>query len=80
VVHISLKFGGAEGGSSSRSGSVEGEGGYSAGNITLTAGQQIFVYVRGAGERAGSASMPNPSGGTMIGKSDNGYARITYIP
>lgn len=28
---------------------------------------------------AGNASMPNPSGGTMTGRSGDGYARITYI-
>ncbi|MCA1764069.1 MAG: hypothetical protein LC664_13915 [Flavobacteriales bacterium] len=28
---------------------------------------------------AGNQSMPNPSGGTMVGKSANGYARITSL-
>jgi len=27
---------------------------------------------------AGNASMPNPAGGTMVGRSGNGYIRITY--
>jgi prepilin-type N-terminal cleavage/methylation domain-containing protein len=28
---------------------------------------------------AGNVTMPNPSGGTMIGKTGDGYARITYL-
>ena len=28
----------------------------------------------------GNLTMPNPAGGTMTGKSGNGYARITFIP
>jgi hypothetical protein len=28
---------------------------------------------------AGNASMPNPAGGTMTGRSGNGYAKITYM-
>jgi len=29
---------------------------------------------------SGNSSMPNPSGGTMIGNNGNGYARIVFIP
>jgi hypothetical protein len=28
---------------------------------------------------AGDQSMPNPAGGTMIGKSGNGYVKITFL-
>ena len=27
----------------------------------------------------GTKSMPNPNGGTMVGNTDHGYARITYV-
>jgi hypothetical protein len=31
------------------------------------------------GTKAGNEEMPNPSGGTMTGKSGGGYARITLL-
>lgn len=36
-------------------------------------------YMTGASTVAGTSSMPNPAGGTMTGRSGNGYARITYL-
>lgn len=55
-------FGGGGGGTGMGAG---GGSGYVGGvtNTTLT---------------AGSASMPNPAGGTMTGRTGNGYAKITY--
>ncbi|MDR0745113.1 MAG: fimbrillin family protein [Mediterranea sp.] len=39
---------------------------------TFTAGKGATI--------AGNASMPNPSGGTMTGRSGNGHAKITLLP
>ena len=36
--------------------------------------------VSSATNTAGNASMPNPDGGNMVGRSGNGYIRITYTP
>ncbi len=132
-----LEVWGAQGGGNG------GKGGYSKGNITLSQGDLLYIYVGGQGEAgasgntgryggfngggrgggystssstyccggyggggagseygaiyaggggsgyiggvtsgqtiAGNASMPNPSGGTITGKTGNGYARITYL-
>jgi len=57
-------YGGGGGG-----GYCGGGGGGSSYTGGVTSGQTI----------AGNASMPNPSGGNMIGRLGNGFARITYL-
>jgi hypothetical protein len=41
------------------------------------AGTSNFCGVSNGSAIAGNASMPNPSGGTMVGRTGNGYARIS---
>jgi hypothetical protein len=58
--------GGFYGGGGSGSGAAAGGGSGYVGGVTSST------------ITAGNASMPNPTGGTMVGRSGNGYIRITY--
>lgn len=64
-------------------GSSGGGGGYFGGGgagvgFTPGGGSGFVGGVTSSTITAGNASMPNPAGGNMIGRSGNGYIRITY--
>lgn len=82
--------GGNATGDTSDSGGAGGGGGYYGGGggsgcddyATMGSGGGGSGYIGGvtSGQTiAGNATMPNPSGGTMTGRTGNGYARITYL-
>ena len=65
------------------SGSSGGGGGYFGGGgagvgMSPGGGSGYVGGVTSSTITAGNASMPNPAGGTMVGRSGNGYIRITY--
>lgn len=53
-------------------------GGGSGTGMASGGGSSYVAGVTSGSTIAGNASMPNPSGGTMNGRSGNGYIRITY--
>ncbi len=53
-----------------------GGGGYSDGG---GGGSSYVGSLSSASTIAGNATMPNPSGGTMVGNAGNGYTRITFV-
>jgi len=53
-------------------------GGGSGGGMGSGGGSGYVGSLTSAVLSAGDATMPNPSGGTMTGRSGNGFARITY--
>jgi hypothetical protein len=64
-------------------GSSGGGGGYFGGGgagvgMSPGGGSGYVGGVTSSTITAGNASMPNPAGGTMVGRSGNGYIRITY--
>ena len=64
-------------------GSSGGGGGYFGGGgagigMSPGGGSGYVGGVTSSTITAGNASMPNPSGGNMVGRSGNGYIRITY--
>jgi hypothetical protein len=64
-------------------GSSGGGGGYYGGGgagpgMSPAGGSGYVGGVTSSTITAGNASMPNPAGGNMIGRSGNGYVRITY--
>jgi hypothetical protein len=64
-------------------GSSGGGGGYFGGGgagvgMSPGGGSGYVGDVSSSTITAGNASMPNPAGGTMVGRSGNGYIRITY--
>lgn len=71
-------------GYSADSGPSGGGGWYGGGGVTYAGGAGGGSgYIGGVtdGETiAGNKTMPNPNGGTMVGKSGHGYARITLVP
>jgi hypothetical protein len=64
-------------GSSGGGGGYFGGGGAGAG-MSPGGGSGYVGGVTSSTITAGNASMPNPAGGTMVGRSGNGYIRITY--
>ena len=60
VTSIEIKAYGAEGGSHPSNGSDGGLGGYAIGNLSVTAGNTLYIYV--GGEGVYSSSFPNSSG------------------
>jgi hypothetical protein len=65
-------------GSSGGGGGFYGGGGSGVGTSPGGGSGRITVGVTSSSSIAGDASMPNPSGGNMVGRSGNGYIRITY--
>lgn len=61
-----LELWGGQGG-----GTTGGNGGYSVGNISLTAGQKIYVYVGGQGDSTTMTSFGGFNGGGMSGDSSD---------
>jgi hypothetical protein len=55
-------------------------GGASGSGMAGGGGSGYVGGVTSSTNTAGTASMPNPDGGTMTGRSGNGYLRITYAP
>lgn len=81
-------YGGGGGGSaySYYSTRPTGAGGGGSGYVLTSTSSKPTGYIPGAkyymtntNTIAGNASMPNPAGGTMTGRSGNGYAKITYM-
>jgi hypothetical protein len=64
-------------GSSGGGGGYFGGGGAGAG-MSPGGGSGYVGGVTASTITAGNASMPNPAGGSMVGRSGNGYIRITY--
>ena len=64
-------------GSSGGGGGYFGGGGAGAG-MSPGGGSGYVGGVTASTITAGNASMPNPAGGNMVGRSGNGYIRITY--
>lgn len=73
-----LEVWGAEGGSSSVSGAVGGLGGYSQGEIILTAGTNLHVYVGGVGQRTDTSTTTNYAGGWNGGGAARGNGTASY--
>jgi len=77
----SAQHGGGGGGSSFMSGYAGSNAVTSSASTTATNTTKHYLgkYVINGNMRQGIESMPNPSGGTMTGKTGNGYAKITYL-
>jgi hypothetical protein len=69
---INTSFGSCGGGGGFYGGGGSGVGAAAGGGSGYVGGVTSSTIT------AGNASMPNPAGGTMVGRSGNGYIRITY--
>jgi hypothetical protein len=69
---ITASFGSSGGGGGFYGGGGSGSGAAAGGGSGYVGGVTSSTIT------AGNASMPNPAGGTMVGRSGNGYIRITY--
>jgi hypothetical protein len=47
--------------------------------VVLVAAPDTLAELKNGEAISGDQSMPNPNGGTMVGKTGHGYARITYV-
>ena len=63
VTSIEIKAYGAEGGSHPSNGSDGGLGGYAIGNLSVTAGNTLYIYVGGEGAYSSSTNSSGTSGG-----------------
>lgn len=68
-----LQVWGAQGGSYNTSYAVGGLGGYSTGNITLSKGEMLYIYVGGQGSYSTTTTYTTPSGGGYNGGGAAGY-------
>lgn len=76
---------GANGEPNSESGTGGGGSGFvwtitTSGNVPVGYLVPTTYYLTNASTIAGSQSMTNPNGGTMTGKTGNGYVRIVFVP
>lgn len=69
---INTSFGSCGGGGGFYGGGGSGVGAAAGGGSGYVGGVTSSIIT------AGNASMPNPAGGSMVGRSGNGYIRITY--